>query len=260
MHRCHAAAEAWGDAQIYLTRDEAHHLLDVLRVGDGEHVTVFDGRGREVESRVKLLSKGRDPHRVVLEPIREVIRRIPSMHVVLAQAIPKGTRMDWIVEKATELGAAEIMPLVTSRTVVRADKRQGAGKIERWQRIALSAARQCGTAWVPEISAVTSFDAFLAVAGELDLLFVGSLLPGARPVREVLRELPGRLHGRVGFLIGPEGDFTPEEAAGAVKAGAIPVSFGALTLRVETAAIYAMSILAYETEGVGVGSPKPGFD
>jgi 16S rRNA (uracil1498-N3)-methyltransferase len=165
----------------------------------------------------------------------------------LAQAIPKGKNMDFIVQKSVELGIAAIQPLVTRYTVVQ----PGDGKSEKWRRNALEACKQCGQDTLPEIAEPLTFDRWignqLKVPG---LKIIASLAPGARPFRNVLRDHPATTAATL--LVGPEGDFSAEETTAALAAGFIPVSLGSIVLRVETATLYCLSALRYEFDEAGM--------
>lgn len=242
MHRCFIDPGQWDDPLVALSEGESHHLLTVLRAREGEQVTVFDGRGRTAPARIA----GVRPAELELTgPVAEHAR--PS-DLTLIQAVPKGHRMDFIIEKGTELGMSRIMPVLTENTVTRPAGKQADNKLERWNKIALSAARQCGTPWLPDINPVTGLEQALDQCGGFDLLLVGSLRSGARRFKDVLAEKSEVLGGcpAIGVLIGPEGDFTSSEYELAEVKGAVPVSFGGLVLRVETASIYALSVLSYE--------------
>lgn len=255
MNRCYISPMEWGGTVLTPTTEEAHHLRHVLRISDGDEVEVFDGQGRHAMALFRAEGKG-----AVVEVIEGSTREsLPSVRVVLLQALPKGKKMDFVVEKGTELGLSEIWPLVTDRVVARPDGKRHAEKIARWQRIALSAARQCGTSWVPSVKPICSISQALDSCVGFDLFIVGSLQDDARPLHAVLDEVRQSFGviGNVGVLIGPEGDFTGEELKLAVDAGAVPVSFGSLVFRVETAALYAASVLAYE---FGIGNVRLAAD
>lgn len=256
MHRCFVSPEEWTGGLLCPGEEEAHHLADVLRVGqDGELVLVFDGNGRQALARARVFRSGRSS-RVELEILSEQPVQRPTPRILLVQALPKGGRMDWIIEKAVELGVSEIFPVITERVVARLDARQSVEKSERWRRVAISAAKQCGTAWVPAVRPVADFGAALRLV-QADLVLIGSLAPDARPLRAALRELAARPVRSVALLIGPEGDFTPGELQLAAAAGAVGVSFGTLVLRVETAALFGLSVLAYEFSGQTLASDAP---
>lgn len=240
MHRCFAEPSSWQVDTVALSLDESSHLVTVLRAGPGDKATVFDGQGRVAPAEVVRASV-RAAHLRFTGPAEQHPR--PSPSITLVQAIPKGGHMDQIVEKATELGAAVVQPILTERTVRRPDE----SKPDRWLRVAIGAAKQCGTFWVPAIHPIRSFrDTIAGVCANCDLVLIGSLEANSMPVRQVLRATVADRRMRVGLLVGPEGDLTADEYRLAREAGAIPVSFGSLVLRVETAAIFGVSVLRYE--------------
>lgn len=220
-----------------LTGEEARHLTQVLRIKPGETITVFDGCGRRAEAEV--LTATRD--HVSLRLGDAECPPLPLPAITLAQAVPKGKNMDFIVQKSVELGVSNIYPLVTRNTVVQ----PGEGKSDKWRRTALEACKQCGQDTLPTIADPLSFDRWLASQAEAPgLKIIASLAPGARPLREVLHRFPGTTAATL--LVGPEGDFTPEETTAALAAGFLPVSLGEIVLRVETATLYCLSALRYE--------------
>jgi 16S rRNA (uracil1498-N3)-methyltransferase len=157
--------------------------------------------------------------------------------------------MDDIVRKATELGAARIVPLVTERTQVHLASDRSDRKTEKWQTVALEAAKQCGNPWLPDLAAPIALPAFLTAPTSFDLKLVASLEPTARslkPVLDAFTSAHGRPPASVLWLVGPEGDFSPAEHASLRAAGFEPITLGPLVLRCETAAIAALSILTYE--------------
>lgn len=251
MRSCYIEPSVWNDKRVPLSREEEHHLIDVCRVGKNEEVRVFDGRGREAIARIAAGKAGtrKGQAKVELGIVRVLPEKKRNIDIVLIQAIPKGDGMDWIIEKATEFGVASIYPVVTERVIKRPREKESDGAITRWQRIAISAAKQCGCAWVPMIMPVLGFKDVPAIFPGLDLVLFGSLQRNAEPVHEVMIESAGRIKKSVGLLIGPEGDFTDAEVKMAQSGGALPVSFGSLVLRVETAALYGLSILKYELDG-----------
>lgn len=235
MPRFHLPPDSWQSAT--LTGDEAKHLAQVLRIRAGENVTVFDGCGRRAEAEV--LSVSRDE--VSLKLGEAITPPPPRPAITLAQAIPKGKNMDLIVQKAVELGVAAIQPLVTKNTIVQ----PGEGKSDKWRRTALEACKQCGQDTLPAIADPLPFDRWLASLSENPgLNLIASLAPGAKPFRDTLRAHPSTTSATL--LIGPEGDFTPEETAAALAAGFLPVTLGSIILRVETATLFCLSALRYE--------------
>lgn len=248
MHRFYLPPGDWPAAT--LSGGEAHHARDVLRLQPGDRLAIFDGAGREATAAVAALGSGTVQLRI-LEETKSVPLRC---RITLAQAIPKGKNMDLIVQKAVEIGAAEIVPLLSERTVVQLDPAGAAQKQSKWQTIAIEAAKQCGQNWLPQVRTPRAVENFFAglPATEFDLRLIGSLQPGARHLREILREFgqeqeeDNRRPATVLMMIGPEGDFTPAEIALARARGCAPLTLGPIILRVETAAIYCLSILSYE--------------
>jgi 16S rRNA (uracil1498-N3)-methyltransferase len=238
LRRCHVPPEDWHDREMLLTPDAEHYLIHVLRARDGDEVNLFDGHGREA---LACLRCGGAAGRARLEVRSISIAPAPLCHLTLLQALPKSGKMDWIVEKATELGVSSIVPLLTARAIGGSDKH-----LSRWQRLAIGAARQCGTPWVPEIGPICRIADLPGVLAAVDLFLVGCLDARAKPLHTVIEAAKGRDCRRMALLIGPEGDLAPHELDELLRLGAEPVSLGGLVLRVETAALYALSVLNYE--------------
>lgn len=219
----------------------AHHLLHVLRVKEGAEVGAFDGAGR---TRLYHVVERREQG-LLLEAKQPLFSSAdPAVRTILFACIPKGDRMDWMLEKATELGVSQIVPVMSARTVVRLEGKQAEAKRERWQRIVEAAARQCGAAVIPEVLRPTPFAETPALMKACTTLIVAALTPEAKPLKPVLDSLSPTKHGQLwGWWCGPEGDFTAEELQTILDCGAIPVTLGPLILRVETAAIYGLANL-----------------
>jgi 16S rRNA (uracil1498-N3)-methyltransferase len=157
--------------------------------------------------------------------------------------------MDLIVQKAVELGASKLVPILSDRTIVQLDADETAKKREKWHSVALEACKQCGQNHLPVISAPMNMKDFLERADKSSLLLIASLQPDARTLKFVLSEYTqqyGALPKRVTVLVGPEGDFTPAEISLAKSHGCQPITLGPIILRTETAAIYCLSVLAHE--------------
>jgi 16S rRNA (uracil1498-N3)-methyltransferase len=235
MSRFFLPPDAWPSG--LLDGAEARHLSQVLRVKAGESVTVFDGKGRRAAAEVLTVS--RDCISLKLGETQHPSAPCPA--ITLAQAIPKGKNMDWIVQKSVELGITAIQPLVTRHTVVQ----PGSAKSDKWRRTALEACKQCGQDTLPVIADPLSFADWIAIPQAIDSLkLIASLAPGARPLRQVLQAHPGTRS--VTLLVGPEGDFSSDETRDAVAAGFLPVSLGSIVLRVETASLFGLAALRYE--------------
>jgi 16S rRNA (uracil1498-N3)-methyltransferase len=243
MRRCLVESMDWSSPRVPLPEAETHHLVHVLRVGEGETVSLFDGHGVEAPAVLRREQDGTFALELQAEP-RTVPH--PRVRMTLLQALPKGRRMDLIVEKATELGVLRVVPTITDRVVARPYPSKAASRTARWHRVAAGAAKQCQTPYVPEISEPTSYLNALRIGASADLFLVGALEGDPTPLKARLRALPSPPPSTVALLIGPEGDLTPSELAEARDAGAQPVSFGPLTLRVETAALYGIGAVLYE--------------
>jgi 16S rRNA (uracil1498-N3)-methyltransferase len=232
---------------LTLTDREAHHALHVVRLRRGERVAVLDGTGHEFQCEVR--EAARDG--VTLAVLhKSTIPPLPY-HVTLLQAVTKGKAFETIVQKATELGAFRVVPLLTERVVSVPDEDAAANKVEKWKLIAVDSIKQCGSAWLPQIETPIPLRNFLARHERFELPLVASLQDDRRHPREVLddyRVEHGRLPKSVGIFIGPEGDFTSAEIDAIKETGALPVTLGPLVLRSDTAAVYALSVLNYELQ------------
>jgi len=234
-------------AELTLSPDESHHLVAVNRARVGDTVVAFDGRGTEW---ICQLTGDRRNAAVLQVRFKQKLKPL-AYEITLGQALPKGQFMDAIVRKATEIGAARIVPLESERTEVHLEGERSGRKIEKWQTAALEAAKQCGNAFIPEILPVQTAAAFMASARGYDLKLIASLQPGAKSLKTVLAAFAaanGRAPNKVLWLVGPEGDFTPAEMSQSQSAGFEPITLGPLVLRCETAAAYALSILSYELQ------------
>jgi 16S rRNA (uracil1498-N3)-methyltransferase len=246
MPRFYIPPADWNPEELSLTADEAHHLAHVLRMKVGERVTVFNGRG--VEATAEIVDVQRD--RVQLKSLAVETSETLAAKIAIGQSIPKGKNMELIVQKATELGAAAVHPLITNHTIVRIDSREAVKKWEKWSRVALEACKQSGQNWMPEVTVPqTPAEFFADRLLSYDLKLVASLQADARDLRSLLSEVENRTGRRPQsaiVLIGPEGDFTASEIEAAKAAGCLPLNLGPIVLRTETAAIHALSILGYE--------------
>lgn len=249
MHRFYLPpAQCSGDS-LYLQGREAHHAQHVLRLAGGDRVAVLNGAGTEYDCQIQAL----DRDKIQLEIQARRTQPAPACQITLLQALPKGKLIESIIQKATELGAFRIVPLLSDRAVMRLDAREAASKAEKWQQIAVEAIKQCGALWLPHIETPMSPQAFLAQRESFELPLVGSLEAGSQHPRryfDAFRQTKGRNPSSACVWVGPEGDFTAEEYRAIGAAGAAPITLGPLVLRVETAATYCLSIINYELQAV----------
>ena len=229
-----------------------HYLTRVLRLGPGDHVLLLDGRGQVADAQITAISAQvvqLQPQRIEAAP---AAAPLPALHLLVG--ILKGERHDWVIEKATELGAARILSLTCARSIPSLSGDRGDRRQARWARVALAAAKQCRRSVVPQISPPLAFaDALSSCAEGPRLLFSEGAAPPLRcvlPPPDALRPdraaiaLPDPSPPAVSLLIGPEGGLTDEEQAHAVQAGFRPCSLGPTILRAETAAIAALAATA----------------
>lgn len=259
MHRQYATAEEVRSKTVALTREAGRHLVTVLRLGVGDEVELFDGRGASATfSLAAVPGAGGDARSLLrggalcLERRGEVrLAPRPRCHLVLGACVSKGKRMDWTVEKAVELGASEIVPIISDNCVVSfSDEDVCEAHRERWMRIAIDAARQCSSPFVPEIRPPAYFaDAMKSLKDSGTEMFAGGLVPDAVPLRAALdarRAANPEPPARAAWLVGPEGDFSSLEYGALRALGVRLVSLGDLVLRTETAAIYGLCVLGCE--------------
>jgi 16S rRNA (uracil1498-N3)-methyltransferase len=247
IHRFYLPPERCQGRTLTLSDAEAHHAIDVLRVRPEDRVIVLDGAGQEVSGEILSLSHG---HVLVQVIQRHSQPRLPYQ-LTLIQALPKGKLMESIIQKATELGAARVVPILAERTVTHLEEESAAHKQERWRHTAVEAIKQCGAAWLPQIDAPASPQTFLGRGERFDLTLLASLQDGARHPRAHLQDAlaeRGQAPKSVAVWVGPEGDFTPAEINAIRASGAVPVTLGPVVLRCETAAIYCLSVLSYELQ------------
>lgn len=239
--RAYAEPGSWKQDEIVLSEDESHHLVHVLRRQTGDVIELFNGAGDFAEASILSLARGIVTARVTGR--RHIERRTPL--ITLIQALPREQKLDFILQKATELGLARLIPVATENAVVRIKADRADDKQARWEKIVLNAAKQCGAAWLPHIESPRNLSSWLGDRPALDLLVVCALTPDARPLKDVVRAAKPA-PASIGVLVGPEGDFSPAEMDAMLAAGAVPVSLGSTVLRSETAAMYALSALRYE--------------
>ncbi len=239
MHRFFVeGVRARGD-EVELAGADARKARAVLRLRDGDRIEIADSGSQAFVAVIAV--RGERVFATLAE--RLAVARGESVLVDVAQAIPKGQKMDFAIEKMTELGVSRILPFVSERSVARDP---AGARVERWRRLARSASLQCGRRDVPEIAEPAGFEAIVDRFAEYGrVLFAWELAPD-RPLRETLPKLLGV--ERVLAVIGPEGGFSHDEAERAVRAGATPLRLGRRILRTETAGLALLAVLDYASE------------
>lgn len=232
--------------QFVLTPKEAHHLIRVQRKKEGDEITLFDGKGRRFRGKITHLSAG--------EPLAQgkITQTLPedtkTCRIHLFQGLPKGARFDYVIEKATELGADTIVPFLSQKNVIQLDPAQAEKKRTRWDRVAEAAAKQCEREDLPSIEAPAPLES-LAHRFESRLTLVFSKGKDSSSLKSTLGEIFGEgkvAPDQINVVIGPESGFSEEEVAWFKRKGAHLVHMGPRTLRTETAALTALSILTHE--------------
>lgn len=261
MHRFYSDLQFTPGARIVLDEDEAHHAVQVLRLEAGGALTLINGRGAEASATALSVRK----REVVAEVTAVRCQEAPAHRIHLCPAVLKGKAMDLVLQKAVELGAHRIEPILTERCVVQiADPQEHAG---RWQRAVVEAMKQSGELWMPQVLAPLPFDEAVQNLAGTDLELVASLSPEARHLRVHWDRYVGRRGhppGSVRVFIGPEGDFSTRELQSLVQRGCGEWSLGPRVLRAETAVLAALAILGNEvstptepSEGPRASSPRP---
>ncbi len=225
--------------RITISGKDVHHIAATLRMKTGDALLLCDGQGAEYKVNIIQISK----YEIVTHIVNRSKREIKYPLVTLGQGLPKSDKMDWIVQKATELGVTSIVALVTERTIVKVKDKDK--RLARWEKICREAAMQSNRSDIPRVEGIQAFEEYVQVvtAGPGTLL----LLPweeGTKPIKDVLRGSSGLRN--IVVLIGPEGGFSSSEAALAQKKGFHAVSLGPNILRAETAAVAVLGMIGYE--------------
>lgn len=244
MYRFFAEPTQISEKEIRITGADVNHIRNVLRMRPGEEILISDGQGKDYRCVLERITEESVTARVswVLEGNAELPSRI-----TLYQGLPKGDKMEFIIQKCVELGVSRIVPVCTKRTVVKLDARKEENRLKRWRGISESAAKQSGRGVVPEICGVQSFAQALEDAGQQDICLIPyELAKGMGHTREIFSSIePGK---SVGIFIGPEGGFEASEVEAAEAAGAKAITLGRRILRTETAGMAVLSVLSYLLE------------
>jgi len=255
MQRYFVPPDAFRGRTVIVEGDDAFHIARVMRMRPGDRVVVCDGAGREATAVLTVVT----PSRAEAETEEELKPSSgePAWTVVIAQSLPKGDKMELIIQKGTEIGAAAFVPFHSERAVVRYDGKQEAKRLERWRKIAKEAAEQAHRGRLPEVAGVAPWRDLLRSFADYDDVYFCYERQGGEPaaglrtrVRETMSRVPGKPL-KLLVVVGPEGGFTEREAAEAEAAGARPAGLGARILRTETAALAALACLMYESGEMG---------
>jgi 16S rRNA (uracil1498-N3)-methyltransferase len=230
--RIHCDLRLGPGAQFALAPEAAQHVAKSLRLKTGDSLTVFDGRGGEYEAVIQRID--RDRVDVKLGAYQDVDRE-SSLDIGLVQGLPEADKMDWIIQKASELGVSWIQPIVCDRSVVRLSGERAARREAHWRRVAIAACEQCGRNRIPDVRPTLGFQSWIAVPSSVARWM---LVPGGAPVASMVRP-----DGPIELLVGPEGGLTERERDLATPRGFESVALGRRVLRTETAPIVAMSAM-----------------
>ncbi len=226
------------DGIITLSGDDAGHISRVLRGKIGDTLTVCDGDGNDYEAEISGINEGE----VILTVKNTVFTQSePSLKITLYQGLPKGDKMELIIQKCVELGVYKIVPVNTERCIVKIDKNKEKKKIERWQKISESAAKQSGRGIIPQIGNVENFSQAIKNAVENGKAMIPYELEKERGLKQFLDSFANDNNGEMAIFIGPEGGFSAEEIEKALESGVLPVTLGKRILRTETAGMTAIA-------------------
>jgi len=224
---------------------EVRHIRKVLRLGRGDAIRVFDGSGKEYEG--TIVEEGSSSVVILIQNIFSSETESP-LEITLAQSLLKGEKMDFLIQKATELGVKEIIPFFSSRSVPLLERSRRLQRRRRWERIAVEASKQCGRGVVPKIESLKEYSEMLQIASPDGLRLVLWERDGIK-LKEVLETSGERV--KIFFVVGPEGGFSREEVDEAERSGFTPVILGRRILRAETASLCVLSILQYQRGDIG---------
>jgi len=229
---------------ISITGEDVNHIKNVLRLRVGDEITIGDGQGKDYNCRIREFTA--DSVVADIEDICANAAELPAK-LVLFQGMPKSDKLELIIQKAVELGVAEIVPVMTKRTVVKLEPKKETKKLERYNAIAMSAAKQSGRGVIPEVKPFMSFKQALEYAKSLEITMIPyEEAEGISYAREVFKDATTKKS--IGIFIGPEGGFAKEEVEAAVAMGAKCITLGNRILRTETAGLCVLSILMFNLE------------
>ena len=246
MRRFFVRPEDVGERELYLRGDEAAHLARVLRLGPGAQVVVFDGRGHDYVTLVERI----ETEDVVCRILHDAaVQPSPAVSITLGQGLPKAEKFEWVIQKTTELGVAEIAPLITDRVIPHMAPPHMARKVGRWEKLLREACKQSGRATVPYLWPPTPLETFLASCQRAELKLVLWEGEDTRLLRTVLAA--SAPVASVAVVVGPEGGLTPQEVACGEAYGFVATGLGRRILRAETAGVVAVALLQHRFGDLG---------
>lgn len=244
MYRFYVSKEQIADDKIYIEGMDVNHIKNVLRLEKGDWIIACDKEGTDYISRINTLSS--EQILLDVEKVQDSDTELPCK-IVLFQGLPKKDKMEFIIQKAVELGVSEIVPVVMKRCVVKLDDKKSDKKTKRWQTIAEAAAKQSGRGIIPKVANPVNIKEAFDIAGSLEYNMIPyELQDGIEESRKIVKESCTKKS--VGIFIGPEGGFEKEEVEEAVSKGIKPISLGKRILRTETAGMAIVSIMMFEMQ------------
>lgn len=244
MHQFFVTPMQVKEDHIYIEGQDVNHIKNVLRMKTGEQLKISDGNNKRYLCEIETMTAQEVCVRIIEE--QQVNTELPSK-IYLFQGLPKGDKMELIVQKAVELGVYEVIPVATKRAVVKLDEKKAAKKVERWNGIAESGAKQSGRNVIPSVTKVMSYKEALAYAKELDVILIPyELAEGMADTKQVIEGI--KKGASIGVFIGPEGGFETAEVEQAIESGGKAITLGRRILRTETAGLTTLSILMYHLE------------
>ena len=246
MYRFSVSADQLAEKEVFISGGDVNHIKNVLRLEVGDWIVACDGNGTDYVSRIQSICS--DEVVASIEKVQPTGTELP-VRITLFQGMPKKDKLELIIQKAVELGACEIVPVMTKRTVVKLSEEKKINKrLERWQSIAYAAAKQCDRGIIPTVHKPVSYEEALAMADQLDYNVIPyELQTGMEEARKIVDQACKQRS--LGIFIGPEGGFEPEEVERAMTRNIHPMTLGKRILRTETAGMALLSILMFQMQG-----------
>ncbi|WP_106768367.1 RsmE family RNA methyltransferase [Paenibacillus faecalis] len=254
MQRYFVSPEQFNEDRVIITGEDARHITRVMRGKPGDTFIVSDGVSREALVKIEHIEQT-DVFAVVIEPLE--MKQEPLLKVTIAQSLPKGDKMETVIQKCTEIGAVHFVPFVSARTIVQYDAKKEGKRLDRWRKIAKEAAEQSHRNMIPAIDQPLSWKSLLDTFSEYDVVCFCYEQEHGSQLRDVLKPFIAQTLQKPGttasllLLVGPEGGFTEEECKEAEEAGAVSVGLGRRILRCETAGMVALACALYESGEMG---------